>query len=96
MDALTANEHSVLMQMSGDFGYTAAVISANLAHEEPNEGWTARKVNKCQRSLHAKGFADFGHLMSDEDTLLRGRGYWLSAKGCAIRYLRILPPVGTE
>lgn len=85
-DDLTADELAVLMQMSGDLGYPAAQISADLNYENEDDGWTPRKVSGLHRSLRAKGYAEFGHLMSEDDGLLRGRGYWLSDTGCAIRY----------
>lgn len=88
VEAVTPDEMAVLMQMSGDLGYPAAEISANLAFERPDEQWTPRKVSDVRRSLHAKGYADFGPLYSEDDGLLRGRGYWLSRAGCDIRYGR--------
>lgn len=89
MPDLSPDELAVIMQMSGDFGYPAAQISADLHYEQPDAGWTPRKVNKIQRALHEKGFADFGRLTCEETNQLRGRGYWLRGKGCDIRYSRV-------
>lgn len=86
MDDLSQDEISVIMQMSGDLGYSASSLSDNLAYEQPLGAWTPRKVNKIQRALRDKDYADFGHLTSEDDNLLMGRGYWLSRKGCDIRY----------
>lgn len=83
---LTQDEYAVLMHMSGDFGYPASQISADLHYEHPDAGWTPRKVNKIQRSLHAKGVADFGVLICEETGELRGKGYWLCGHGLEIRY----------
>ncbi|MGN5375847.1 hypothetical protein [Sphingomonas hankookensis] len=86
--ALTPDEHTVLMQMSGDVGYRAALIAANLDHEQPEAGWTPKRVTDLRRSLHGKGYAEYGPLMSEDDNLWRGRGYWLSPAGCDLRYGR--------
>lgn len=74
------------MAMSAELGYSAASIAADLAYERPCEGWTEKRVTAVRRSLHAKGYADFGPLVSEDDGLLRGRGYWLSPAGADIRY----------
>jgi hypothetical protein len=87
-EELTSDEMAVLMEMSDDLGYTAAQISADLHVQYPNDGWTPRRVSTIRRSLHAKGYADFGPLVGEDDGLLRGRGYTVSAKGCAIRFPR--------
>jgi hypothetical protein len=85
---VTAEELSVIMQMSGDLAYSAAQISADLNHDQPDAGWTPRKVNKIHRSLRDKGYAAFGHLTSEDDNSLQGCGYWLCGKGWDIRYAR--------
>lgn len=81
MDELTNDEIKVIMQMSDEIGIPAAQISADLHYENRNDGWTPRKVNKVHRSLREKGYAEFGHLTSEDDNSLQGRGYWLSRKG---------------
>lgn len=86
LDPLTNDEHTVLMQMSGDLAWSAAVIADNLAHEAPDDGWTARRVNAAHRGLRDKGYALFGPLWSEDDGLLRGCGYWLCGAGCDLRY----------
>lgn len=85
-DELTPDEIAVIMQMSGDLGYPAAQIAADLAHEQPKGGWTRRKVSNIQRELFIKRYAEFGPLTCEDTGELRGRGYWLSNKGCNIRY----------
>lgn len=85
LDPLTDDEAAVLMHMSGDLGYSAASISADLAFEQPEIGWTPKRVNAAQRSLRAKGYADFG-VLTDDEGMLRGRGYWLCGAGCDLRY----------
>lgn len=85
-EQLTSGELAVLMEMSADVAYSAATLAADLAIQYPEADWTAKGVNRIHRSLKAKGYADFGHLVSEDDTMLSGRGYWLSNAGCLIRY----------
>lgn len=87
-EALTADELAVLMEMSDEIAHSAANISADLDWNNPGTGWTPNKVKRMFRSLRTKGFAEFGHLVSEDDTFLRGRGYWLTKAAYPLRYPR--------
>jgi hypothetical protein len=86
IEQLTEAELAVVMEMSDETAYSAATLAAELATQYPEADWTAKGVNRIHRSLKAKGYADFGHLVREDDTMLRGRGYWLTNAGCLIRY----------
>ncbi len=85
-EQLTAAELAVVMEMGADIAYSAASIAADLNFSDPDAGWTPKGVNRIHRSLKAKGYATLGYLTSDDDSSLRGRGYWLTDAGCLIRY----------
>lgn len=85
-EPLTADELAVVMEMSDEMAHSASNISADLDWNNPGTGWTPKKVNLIHRSLRAKGYADFGHLVGEDDTLLRGRGYWLTKAAHPLRY----------
>src|SRR5688572_26197402 len=46
---------------------------------------TREEVLAVCRALRAMGLAEYGSLYSDDDTTVRGRGYWLNKKGVAFR-----------
>lgn len=74
---LTLDQELVLSVMDSDVGHSAAAISR----------WTnipAGRVSEAQRELRKLGLADFGPLF-DDDGKLRGRGYWLTPAGNALK-----------
>jgi hypothetical protein len=75
---LTDTQRAVLLWMHPEIGYSASRIS----------DWTGLpigRVRAAQRELFQLGLANFGTLFSDEDGKLRGRGYWLTDAGDALR-----------
>ena len=75
---LSLDERAILCAMNNEF----AVPYGQLANKTriPVEN-----VKLSMKLLHRRGFVDFGALHNEDDDLIRGRGYWLSHKGKAIR-----------
>lgn len=84
---LSADELTVLMEMTDEVAYTAHYLSEDLNYQKPDESnWTPKRVRDIQHQLKDKDYASLVYLVDEDSNALKGRGYILTRKGCVIRY----------
>lgn len=71
--------HSLMIEVGQGPGHIAATTHAL------GVPITVKRARTILQELRTLGVVDFGYLMSDDDGLLRGRGYWLDTFGRCVR-----------
>ncbi len=72
--ALGSDDRRVLDELCEDIGRGPTHISAVL-------NCTRAQARATLQNLEREGVVEYGSLVSDDDGLLRGRGYWISPFG---------------
>ncbi|PAL23591.1 hypothetical protein [Sphingopyxis sp. GW247-27LB] len=84
-DTLTDIETRAIGELDTFYGHGPGHLASNLQI-------SISEARDTLRSLRAKGIVAFGHLMDEDEGMMRGKGYWLDNFGKAVRKFIGLDP----
>jgi len=78
LDGLTDAQKAVLLAMDPDYGWPFDSLAERTDLK-------VAEIRRIVRDFYKRHLACYGPLYSDDDSSLRGRGYWLSRTGHQLR-----------
>lgn len=88
MPVTDPTERKVLLAMND--GQAPVPTLARIADDT---GVPIKRVREIVRAFHEHGLAEFGHLQYEDEPVIAGSGYWLTAQGCRAKQ-RVLEEEG--